>query len=44
MDVDELKFEISDDALEKLDIQDNKVEKILDEMIACVNEITDDVG
>jgi len=44
MDVDEPTFEISDDSLEKLDIQDNEVGQIFDEMIACVNQITDVVG
>ncbi len=44
MDIDGLKLEISDGSMEKLDIQVNEVGQILDEMIECVNQITDEVG
>jgi HD-like signal output (HDOD) protein len=44
MDIDGRTLEISDDSMEKLDIQANEVEQILDEMIACVNQIADEVG
>ncbi len=44
MDIDGLTIEISDDSMEKLDIQVNEIEQILDEIIECVNQITDEVG